>query len=415
MKNLDVFEQKKLAAVQKIQEAVKNDDSEAFAAGFTEFSEIIAQRVTAKYEESQQSDDVSVLASRGVRQLTSEENNYFQKLGDAMKSANPKQALADMDVVMPKTTIDAVFEDLVSEHPLLEAIDFVNTSGLVEFLVNTHENQTGTWGALTAEVTKELTSGFKKIPLTLMKYSAFIPVAKSMLDLGPAWLEAYVRTILQETIYLGLEEAIITGDGKDKPIGMNRQVGDKVTVTAGVYPEKTAVSVTSLEPVAYGSLLAGMAKTPDGKQRAVTNVIMLVSPSDYLTKIMPATTYLLPTGTYASDVLPYPTKIIQSVFVTEGKMIVGLAKKYFMGIGTAKSGKIEYSDDYHFLEDERVYLCKLYGNGMPKDNNAFAVCNISKLKPAVRKVEVVSSDGGTGGTSGSGSSGGGSGTSQSGG
>lgn len=405
MKNLDVLNQKKMEAVQKIQEAVKSDDSEAFGAAFTEFSEIIAQQVTAQYEESQQSADVNVLASRGVRQLTSEESSYFQKLGDAMKSANPKQALADMDVVMPKTTIDAVFEDLVAEHPLLEVIDFTNTSGLVEYLVNTHENQTGTWGTLTAEITKELTSGFKKIPLTLMKYSAFIPVAKSMLDLGPAWLEAYVRTILQETIYLGLEEAIITGDGNNKPIGMIRQVGDKVTTTGGVYPVKNTVSVTALDPVTYGSLLAGMSKTPDGKQRVVTNVIMLASPSEYLTKIMPATTYLLPSGTYASDVLPYPTKIIQSVFVPEGKMIVGLAKKYFMGIGTAKSGKIEYSDDYHFLEDERMFLCKLYGYGMPKDNNAFVYCDISKLKPAVHKVEVVSSDGGS--TSGGTSSGGG--------
>lgn len=405
MKNLDVLSQKKMAAVQKIQEAVKSDDSEAFGAAFTEFSEIIAQQVTAKYEEAMQTADVSVLASRGVRQLTSEENNYFQKLGNAMRSANPKQALADMDVVMPKTTIDAVFEDLVSQHPLLEAIDFTNTSGMVEYLVNTYENQTGAWGTLTAEIVKELTSGFKKIPLTLMKYSAFIPVSKSMLDLGPVWLEAYVRTILQETIYFGLEEAITTGSGKNMFIGMNRQVGDDVTITGGEYPVKKTVPVTVLDPVAYGSLLASMAKTPKGKQRAVINVIMLVSPSDYLTKIMPATTYLLPTGTYASDVLPYPTQIIQSVFVPEGKMIVGLAKKYFAVIGTAKSGKIEYSDDYHFLEDERMFLCKLYGYGMPKDNNAFVYCDISKLKPAVRKVEVVSSDSGS--TSGGTSSGGG--------
>ena len=59
-----------------------------------------------------------------------------------------------------------------------------------------------------------------------------------------------------------------------------------------------------------------------------------------------------------------------------------------MGIGTAKSGKIEYSDQCRFLEDERVYLTKLYGHGEPVDNNAFLVLDISKLKPAILKVEV---------------------------
>ena len=95
-----------------------------------------------------------------------------------------------------------------------------------------------------------------------------------------------------------------------------------------------------------------------------------------------------PAGTYVNNILPYPTTIIQSVRVPKDKAILGLGKKYFMGIGTAKSGKIEYSDQYHFLEDERVYLTKLYGHGEPVDNNAFLVLDISKLKPAVLKVEV---------------------------
>ena len=47
----------------------------------------------------------------------------------------------------------------------------------------------------------------------------------------------------------------------------------------------------------------------------------------------------------------------------------------------AKEGKIEYSDHYRFLEDERVYLIKGYANGMPLDNNAFLVLDISELQP----------------------------------
>ena len=52
-----------------------------------------------------------------------------------------------------------------------------------------------------------------------------------------------------------------------------------------------------------------------------------------------------------------------------------------MGLGTSKGGKVEYSDEYHFLEDERFYLTKLYGNGMPLDSRSFRRLDITDLRP----------------------------------
>lgn len=388
MKNLDKIKQEQEKFRLQLAETVKTGDAEAVAQAFGAFAQGIEQSILTDAQELMQCTDTTILASRGVRQLTSEENKYYVKVIDAMRSANPKQALSELDVVMPKTTIDAVFDDLTDKHPLLDAIGFQNTSGLIEMIVNTGSKQLATWSPLTDAITKELTGGFKKINMGLNKLSAFIPVAKAMLDLGPAWLDRYVRTILQEALYLGLEEAIINGTGKDMPIGMNRQVGDGVTVTGGVYPEKATVALTSLDPVSYGKLLSGMAVTPNGHYRTVEGVIMLVNPSDYLTKIMPATTVRTADGAYTRGVFPFPTTVIQSVQVPENRAIIGLGDRYFMGIGTAKSGKIEYSDEYHFLEDERVYLVKLYGHGEPLDNNAFVYADISKLVPTVQEVVV---------------------------
>ena len=115
-----------------------------------------------------------------------------------------------------------------------------------------------------------------------------------------------------------------------------------------------------------------------------------MNPTDYLTKIMPATTVRRTDGGYNNDVLPVPTQIIQSSRVAEGEAIIGLGKRYLMVAGTGKSGKIEYSDEYHFLEDERVYLTKFYGHGQPKDNNSFILADITNLKPTVLEVSVVS-------------------------
>jgi hypothetical protein len=201
-------------------------------------------------------------------------------------------------------------------------------------------------------------------------------------------MDRYVRAVLGEALAFGLEEGIINGTGKDMPIGMNRQVGTGVVVTDGVYPLKATVPVTSLDPVTYGTLLATLAKDANNKDRVVSKVVLIVNPTDYLTKIMPATTVRSTDGTYTTNVFPFPTTVIQSAQVPAGKAIIGLAEKYFMGIGTAKSGKIEYSDEYKFLEDERVYLVKLYVHGEPLDNNAFIYTDISGLVPTIQTVTV---------------------------
>lgn len=407
--NPDLIEQRRNEIKQRLNQALKDGNEEDFAQAFTEFTDMIQESIIDEAKGIVQLTDTNVLVSRGARQLTSKENDFYQKTIEAMRSSNPKQALTELDVVMPETIIDAVFDDLKEQHELLSVINFQNTSAITKMLLNTHGNQLATWDKLCTEIVTELTSGFKMVDMTLNKLSAFIPVCKDMLDLGPTWLDRYVRTILGEAIAFGLEEAIINGTGKDQPIGMNRQVGDDVTVTGGVYPLKTLKQITSLDPATYGNLLSEMTKVPKGKDeddneklisRVVSSVIMIVNPTDYLKKIMPATTIRGTDGLYRNDVLPFPTKIIQSVQMPEGKAIIGLADRYFMGVGTSKSGKIEYSDDYRFLEDERVYLTKLYGHGQALDNNAFVYADISGLEPANVAVKVVNADefpsGGTG-------------------
>ena len=392
MKNKDLIQRDREGILQRMTAAVQNSDSDAFSQAWSDLAANIQSEVLEEARALHDQTDAAILSARGVRQLTSAETQYYEDVIQAMRAPDPKQALNNISDVLPKTTIDAIFDDLTASHPLLDAVNFVNTESLIEYLVNTNGYQLASWSPLCAKITKELNGGFKKVTLTLNKLSAYLPLCKAMLDLGPAWLDRYVRAVLAEALYLGLEEGIINGTGKDMPIGMTRQVGDDVTVTGGVYPEKELVPVTDLDPVAYGELLSTLAKAPNGKTRVVERVLMVVNPVDYLRRIMPATTIRAMDGTYVSNVLPFPTTIVQSVQVAEGKMIVGLPRRYFMGVGTAKSGRIEYSDEYRFLDDERVYLIKLYGHGEPMDNNAFAYCDISGLQPASLSVKVTKTD-----------------------
>lgn len=392
MRSLDLVQEKRTEILAKMSQAITDNNPEAYSEAFTELANSIQESVVAEYEQAIQSNDSTVLAQRGCRQLTSEENKYYQAVIEAMRQSNPKQALADIDVVMPRTIIDDVFEDLTTDHPLLDAIDFQNAGAVTEWLLNANADQLATWSPLCAEIVKELTSGFKKIDLQQNKLSAFIPVCKAMLDLGPVWLDRYVRVILSEALYLGLEDGILNGKGQTanlhEPIGMRKDMTKSVDPATG-YADKDKVVMNALDPATYGEVLVDLAETENGHTRIVSSVILVVNPKDYLTKIMPATTPRAIDGTYTHNVFPFPTTVIQSARLAEGEAIMGLGKRYLMAAGTGKSGKIEYSDEYRFLEDERVYLTKFYGHGQPKDNNSFILLDISNLKPTIQKVITV--------------------------
>ncbi|EGT4537025.1 TPA: phage major capsid protein [Clostridioides difficile] len=366
IKNLDEATNVELRT--NLMEAIKSNDEEKITTSFLRMAEDIQSNLLkeARSIANIESADRAILDKRGMPQLTSEERAYYSQVIE-------KRGFTDLEVTMPRTIFDRVFDDLEQNHPLLSAITFENTTGVTEWVIRKTGTEAAWWGQLTDPIKKELEGGFAKINTVAYKLSSYLPVAKSMLDLGAEWLDRYVRVVLTESISLGLEMGIVAGTGKDQPIGMMKDL--KGSVVEGVYPDKTAKPLADFKPTTLGTeIMAPL--TNDGK-RTVASVIMLVNPVDYWAKIFGATTMLTSNGTYVYGVLPIPGNIIQTVAVPQNKLIVGVAKDYFMGIGSA--GKIEYSDEYKFLEDVRVYLAKQYATGTPKDNFSFLVFDIENL------------------------------------
>lgn len=380
---------KHLEITARIAEAAKNGDNEAFTNGLNEMCENIESDILEVANSAQASTDSTILAQRGIRQLTSDEKKFYENFIDAAKNsvAGARMALSDVDKVFPETIIEATMDDMVQNHPLLSAVDTMNVTGLTRILLNTDQGGAAAWGALGDTITKEIESGFKEIDLTQSKLSCFIPISQDMLALGPVWLDTYIRTCLSEAMATGLETAIVTGTGKSQPIGMDRQIQTGVSVTGGVYPQKEAVAVTDLGRSTYGNLVSKLVANENGKIRTVDGLIMVVSPSDYYKIVMPATTLLTPNGGYVPNVLPVPTQIIQSVAVTEGKAVLGMGKRYFLGVGGNRG--VQFSDDYKFIEDQRYYKTVMYATGRAKDNNDFLLLDISKLAPTYLEVKQV--------------------------
>lgn len=356
-----------LAEKEELRAAIVSQDETKFSEALTNLFKKIDEDLVARSQKmNSEQVDRYILQERGQDQLTKEERNYYNQVIE-------KRGFENLDVTLPTTTFDRVFEDLEKNHPLLSKIDFQNATGLVKWIVRDGEVTGAVWGPLTGKIKDELSNGFHEVSLTLAKLTAFIPVSKAMLDLGPVWLDRFVRLSLSESISIGLEMGIVAGTGKDQPVGMVKNLNG--SVVQGVYPDKVSTPLPDLK----ANTLATKVVTPLTKDGTVNvnTVLIVVNPYDYWSKIFPATTFLSATGAYVHDVLPIPADVVTSVAVPKGKLIAGIAKNYFMGIGSSK--KIEYSDEVRFLDDERVYIAKQYANGMPKDNDSFQVFDITNL------------------------------------
>lgn len=372
IKNLDNNKIQNEELRSQLATALKENDETKVSEAMVRMAEAIQANILDEAKSEARSlinteiNDREILNKRGLNVLTTEERSYYSNVIE-------KRGFTDLDVTMPNTIFDRVFEDLVQNHPLLSKITFQNTTAVTEWIVRKSSVSAAWWGKLTDTVKKELEGAFGKVKADMYKLSAFMPVSKAMLDLGAQWLDKYVRTILSESISIALELAIVAGTGADQPIGMMKDLNG--AVVQGVYPDKTPVVLNDLEPNTLGtSVMAPLTK--NGK-RAVPNVLIIVNPLDYWQKIFGATTFLTQNGTYVYGVLPIPGDIVQSIAVPQGKMVAGVAKDYFMGVGSGS--EILVSDEYKFLEDERTYLVKQYANGKPQDADSFIVFDISSL------------------------------------
>lgn len=367
--------------------AFKSGDEAQMSEALANFCSDVQDAVLrqAAEEINQRNQDAAVMTARGYRTLTSAELNYYTKLAEAMKSSNPKMALENLAVAMPDTTIDGIIGTIRQTHPLLDRINFRNTAYLTRWLMNAKGGQMAKWGKITSAITEELTGGFKEINMTLCKLAAFMVISQDLLDLGPQWLDAYIRECLAESIAMALESAIVDGTGKDQPIGMTRNISSTANVQDGVYPRMDAIALNALSPTEMGGLVAKLARDPIDPTRARTinagDLLFLTNPFDYWQKIMPATSYRKPDGTWVRDVLPIPADIMQTAALESGKALLGIPSRYFVGLGVyGKSGTIVKDDSVRFFEDEAAYKTKLQGNGQPMDEYSWLLLDISNLQ-----------------------------------
>lgn len=154
-----------------------------------------------------------------------------------------------VEKLLPEETIDRIFEDIKSGHPLLEKIGLKNLGIRLNFL--TSERSGGAvWGKVFGEIKGQLKASFGSRQETQHKLTAFIVIPKDFKELGPVWIENFVRTQLTESFAVALEDAFLNGDGDNKPLGLTRSLtgvaqGSNITYSK---KDKQALKLTFENP-----------------------------------------------------------------------------------------------------------------------------------------------------------------------
>ncbi|MEO2567309.1 phage major capsid protein [Collinsella aerofaciens] len=379
----------------KIAEAFQSGDAKQMESAWDAFGNEIAESIRADFDLYSQSKDDQVLANRGYRTLTAKETAWYTGIAQALKRAESEQAFIDIlgdehvDDLMPETVIEDVLRYLIETRPLLSKIRFANAGYSTKWIINDSTVQKGSWGTIDSKVTNEIKGALKVLDITQAKYTAFCIIPLDLLDMGPVFLDAFIRAVLAEALGYGLEDAAVNGTGVNMPIGMTKNPNGDFNQSTG-YPDKEKVAVTSFAPVDYGKLVAKVARTEKGKMRDIQGVVLLVNTIDYLTKVMPATTVLAPeVGGYVRDLFPFPTEVIKSNVVKTGTAVLGVLEDYTLAVGGKRNGAITFDDSVHFLDDARTFKLIQHAAGRAYDNTSFAVLDISNLDPAYVTVKNV--------------------------
>lgn len=312
--------------------------------------------------------DNSIMQSRGHNVLTSEERKFFNQVIE-------QGGFTDEDI-LPKTTQERVFEDLVESHPLLQQLGIQNLGAVTEFIYSDPEGA-AVWGPLFGDIQGQLNATFRKESITQLKLTAFIPVSNDMLGLGPAWIERYVRTMLTEAMSTGLERGFVAGDGNNMPIGLLYEKQEN-----GAVVEKTPAGTLTFEPgrttinelKGVVQTLSTRIRNGEEKIRNVDGrVVMVTNPFDSF-GVKANSTIQNQTGAYVSS-LPFNPTHVESSFVPQGRVVFFVRGEYLAAVGGAL--QLKKYDQTLAMEDATLYIAKQYATGKPVDNNAVQVYDLN--------------------------------------
>ncbi|OXS66084.1 capsid protein [Lysinibacillus sp. KCTC 33748] len=352
----------KLTAVLANEAATQEEQSQAFENYFDVLQSEVTNAVATQVNNEML--DRSVLQQRGQNVLTSEETKFFNAVVTSGGFSD--------DSILPKTTIERVFEELANEYPLLEALGLQDLGAVTRY-IDSDPTKAYAWGNLFEGIAGQVSSAFSDKEVGQLKLTAFAAIPNDMLELGPVWVERYVRTLLVESYSTGLEYGFVNGHGatQKEPIGLMKDVN----VSTGAITDKVSSGTLTFAPSEFGEIVAGelhgviSALSVDSKGKKVKvggKVVMVVNPTDAIA-VQFRNTIQTASGQWVTA-LPYNIQVVESDQIPSKKTLFFVKGRYNARL--AGGVKVKKFDQTLAIEDATLYTLKQFANGEPKDNKA---------------------------------------------
>ena len=358
-----------LTAVLSKEEVTEKETTEAYENYFNALQTEVSSAIKSQVNDEML--DRSILQQRGQNVLTSEETKFFNA---AVIDGGFKD-----DTILPETTQERVFEDLVKAHPLLDALGLQDLGAVTKFIYS-DATKAYAWKEIFGDISGQVNAAFRSEKIGQLKLTAFAVIPNDMLELGPVWMERYVRTILVESHSVGLEYGFVNGRGsaQHEPVGLLKNV-DSGT---GAVTDKVSSGTLTFAPSEYGEVVAGelynvvkalSTNDKDEARKIGGKVVMVVNPIDAI-GVQFRNTIQTSNGQWVTA-LPYNIQVVESEEIPVGKALFFVKGEYIAVI--AGGYKLKKFDQTFAMEDATLYTIKQFANGKPKDNKAALVYDLN--------------------------------------
>lgn len=309
--------------------------------------------------------------SLGLHVLSKEEKEFYENFKDI------KQAItAEQIDIMPTSIIDRTLDDVKKASNVLNLIEFA-PADVKKWIVAEHSGQ-AVWGEITAAISGELSAEFSALNIEQHKLSVYMIIPKAIRDLALPFVDKYFTAILAEGMQDGMVKGYLTGDGKNAPIGIMKQI--ETFKEDGTADDKAVIdTVTDFSPKG----LAEVRKTlTNGGMRVVSALELICNPLDEAEYVDPALFGEMPTGGYKNtSFMPINKHVDPNC--PQGKGVFTIDGVYVMG---ATSVQMKEYDQTKAMDDADVIIGKCYANGRAVDDNCAVVFDVTKLKEYIPRI-----------------------------
>lgn len=315
--------------------------------------------------------DADYKKSLGLRMLSKEETEFYQKFKDVKQAITANQ----IDII-PTSIIDRTLDDVKNASDILSLVEFA-PADVKKWIVASSTGE-AVWGGLTDAITGELSATITSLNIEQHKLMIYMVIPKAVRDLALPFVDKYFTAKLAEAMQDGLVEGYLVGNGKTGPIGIFNTIETfKADGTAAA--KEVIATVTKFSPKG----LAGVRTTlTNGGKRTVTELHLICNPLDEAEYVDPALYGEALTGGYKNTSFMPIVKHVDAN-CPQGKAAFTIKGYYVMGVTGVRFD--EYKET-KAMDDADLIIGKCYANGRAVDDKCAIVFDVTKLEEYIPTV-----------------------------